>query len=241
MTLPRLSRFAVALAGGIAGALIMSGAAVSAPEARPAPAKPEKADGKAKTPLDLTARRVAVDVDPATAIQKANAWFNAAPTMVGDFVQIGPDGRRSEGKIYVQRPGRLRFEYAQPATMEIIADGTSVVIRDRKLATQDTYFLSQTPLKFLLKDNIDLQKDVRIESVTGDGATSTIAVEDKATFGGTSHIKLMFDSKTFSLKQWQVTDPQGYETLVSLYNIDLTTKPDPSLFRISTERFVTPN
>lgn len=238
MTSSRKIRFGFALAGVLA----VCGVAAAAPEPKTAEPKPAagKADAK-KPPLDLAARKVAVDVDPATAIQKANAWFNAAPTMVGDFVQIGPDGRRSEGKVYVQRPGRLRFEYAQPATMEIIADGTSVVIRDRKLSTQDTYFLSQTPLKFLLKDHIDLTKDVRIESVTGDGATTTIAVEDKATFGGTSHIKLMFDSKSFMLKQWQVADPQGYETLVSLFNIDLATRPDPSLFRIATERFLNPN
>ena len=160
----------------------------------------------------------------APAIQKANAWFNAAQTMVGDFVQIGPDGRKSEGKIYVQRPGKLRFEYAQPATMEIVADGTSVIIRDRKLATQDTYFLAQTPLKFLLKDNIDLNKDVRVQAVTGDGATTSISVEDKATFGGTSHIRLTFDTKTSALTQWIVTDPQGYDTKVSLYNLDLARK-----------------
>ena len=238
MMASRHGRFARALAC----TLVLCGSAAAAPESKPAEPKPAaKPDGKSRPPMDLNARKVAVEVDPAVAIQKANAWFNTAPTMVGDFVQIGPDGRRSEGKIYVQRPGRLRFEYAQPATMEIIADGTSVIIRDRKLATQDTYFLAQTPLKFLLKDNIDLAKDVRIESVTGDGASTTIAVEDKATFGGTSHIKLMFDSKTFALKQWQVTDPQGYETLVSLFNIDLTTKPDQSLFKIRTERFLNPN
>ncbi len=215
--------------------------ALAAPDQKPAETKAEKPDAKAKGPLDLTARRVAVDVDGPGSINKANAWFNGAGTMVGDFVQVGPDGRRSEGKFYVQRPGRIRFEYAQPATMEIIADGSSVVIRDRKLATQDSYFLSQTPLKFLLKDNIDLNKDVRVESVTGDGVTTNISVVDKATFGGTSYIKLMFDSKNFALKQWQVTDPQGYETLVSLFNIDLTKRPDPSLFKINNERFLNPN
>jgi hypothetical protein len=38
-----------------------------------------------------------------------------------------------------------------------------------------------------------------------------------------------------------VTDPQGYDTLVSLYNIDLKEKPDPSLFQINTERMLNPN
>jgi outer membrane lipoprotein-sorting protein len=183
----------------------------------------------------------AAPVDPNTAIQKANAYFNGATTMVGDFVQVGADGRRSEGKLYVQRPGRLRFEYARPASLEVIADGTSVAIRDRKLATQDLYFIGQTPLKFLLKDRIDLSKDAKVLDVSSDPNATVISIEDKATLGGTSKIKLMFDPTTFQLKQWLVTDPQGYDTLVSLYNIDLREKPDPNLFTINTERMFTPN
>jgi outer membrane lipoprotein-sorting protein len=180
-------------------------------------------------------------VDPNTAIQKANAYFNGATTMVGDFVQVGADGRRSEGKLYVQRPGKLRFEYARPASLEVIADGTSVAIRDRKLATQDLYFIGQTPLKFLLKDRIDLSRDAKVLDVSSDPNATIILIEDKATLGGTSKIKLMFDPSTFQLKQWLVTDPQGYDTLVSLYNLDLKEKPDPSLFTINTERLFTPN
>jgi outer membrane lipoprotein-sorting protein len=61
----------------------------------------------------------------------------------------------------------------------------------------------------------------------------TVFIEDKATFGGTSHVRLVFDPKTFKLRQWQVKDPQGYETLISLFNIDQTTTPDPTLFVVN--------
>ncbi|MBV8848408.1 MAG: outer-membrane lipoprotein carrier protein LolA [Methylobacteriaceae bacterium] len=171
--------------------------------------------------------------NPYVAIEKANAYFNGAGTMVGDFVQVGADGRRSEGKLYVQRPGRLRFEYAQPASLEVIADGVKVAIRDRKLSTQDLYFIQQTPLKFLLKDKIDLAKDTKVLDVTNDPNNTTIVIEDGTTLGGTSKIRLMFDPATYQLKQWLVTDPQGYDTLVSLYNMDFKEKPDPSLFTIN--------
>lgn len=176
-------------------------------------------------------------MDQATAIAKANAWFNANLTMVADFVQLGADGKRTDGTLYVQRPGRLRFEYARPATLEIIADGTSVAVRDRKLATQDVYFIGQTPLKFLLKEKIDIAKDTQILDVQADERSVMILIEDKATFGGTSRIRLVFDAANFGLRQWTVTDPQGYETLVSLANINLAQKPDPSLFKINYERF----
>lgn len=175
--------------------------------------------------------------DAVTLVKKANAWLNATATMIGDFSQIGADGKRTTGKLYVQKPGMLRFEYAAPAVLEITADGTSVAVRNRKLATQDEYFISQTPLKFLLKSEIDLARDTKILDVTQTANATTILIEDKATFGGTSRIKLILDPQSSALRQWAVTDPQGFETLVSLANVDFKTKPNPGLFKINRERF----
>ena len=98
------------------------------------------------------------------------------------------------------------------------------------------YFIDQTPLKFLMKEKIDLEDDVKVLDVTTDDAGVAISMEDKATFGGTSHLKLIFDPKTFKLKQWQITDPQGYETLLSLFNIDQKRTPDPALFKIDQKK-----
>jgi outer membrane lipoprotein-sorting protein len=194
---------------------------------------PDKAPGAAAKPGPS---KTAVPIAPEAAVQKANAYFNAASSMIGDFVQISPDGTRSEGKIFVQRPGKLRFEYNPPATLEVVADGLSVAVHDRKTATKDVYFISQTPLKFLLKEQIDLARDVKVIDVKSTSDSVAILVEDKATFGGTSQIRLVFDAVTFALKQWQVADPQGYETIVSLFNIDLSKKPDPRLFQLTEER-----
>jgi len=173
-----------------------------------------------------------VPIDPQVAIQKANAYFNNTQSMIADFVQIGGDGRRAEGKMFVQKPGRLRFEYAAPATLDIIADGTTVAVIDRKVGSVQPYFIWQTPLKFLLKDQIDLTKDTTVTNVTSDPDNVIIEIEDKQVFGGPTLIKLMFDPASFTLKQWQVTDPQGNETLVSLFNQDFTTKPDPANFQL---------
>lgn len=172
------------------------------------------------------------------AVARANAYFNASPTMIGDFVQVTGEGRRLEGKVYIHRPGRMRFEYAKPATVEIVADGTSVAIRDRKLHTQDLYLIGQTPLKFLTKDNIDLSRDTKVLDIKSDAAAVSILVEDKATLGGTSHIKLIFEPGSFALKQWTVKDPQGNETVVSLFNVDFNRKPDPELFKIDLQRTI---
>ena len=145
--------------------------------------------------------------------------------------------KKTTGKLYVQKPGRMKFEYAPPAVLEITADGTSVAVRNRKLATQDEYFIGQTPLKFLLKSEIDIARDTKILDVSQSATATSITIEDKATFGGTSRIKLIFDPQTNVLKQWTVVDPQGYETVITLANIDLKAKPNPGLFKINREKF----
>ncbi|MBV1701891.1 MAG: outer membrane lipoprotein carrier protein LolA [Hyphomicrobiales bacterium] len=177
------------------------------------------------------------DVNAKEAIQKANAYLNSTPRFSADFVQTGADGARSDGKLVVERPGKMRFEYAPPAKLEIIADGRSVAVRDRKLKTQDLYFIGQTPLKFLLQDHIDLARDTSVQNVTQNANTTSILLIDKATFGGTSRISLTFDNKDFALKQWKVIDPQGYETLVKLSNIDTKSVPDPRLFTIDQQAY----
>jgi outer membrane lipoprotein-sorting protein len=169
-------------------------------------------------------------------IDKVNIYLMSVQTLVGDFVQVGPDGRRAEGKIYLQKPGRVKFEYNPPSPIELVSDGNSVVVRDRKLATQDRYPLSQPPLRFLLADRIDLLKETNVTSVSSDDTFVSLAIEEKQTLGGTHKVLLMFSVKDMQLKQWTITDPQGYDTTVALYNLDPTVKLDPGMFRIETAR-----
>ncbi|KUL95315.1 hypothetical protein DK26_14540 [Bosea sp. WAO] len=170
------------------------------------------------------------------AVERLNAYFNGFATLQGDFIQFAADGRRFEGKIYVQRPGKMRFEYRPPVTMEVIADGTSVAIRDKKLATQDLYSIGQTPLKFLLKEHMDLARDSTVTGVSTKGDILSVKIEDRSTLGGTSKITLNFDLTANELRQWVVIDPQGYETSVSLYNLDTQRRPDQKNFVINYER-----
>lgn len=177
-------------------------------------------------------------ISAAEAVRRANAWLAGARLMTADFVQIGPDGHRSEGKLYVERPGRLRFQFDPPDRLEVVADGRSVAVRDQKLDTQDLYLIGQTPLKFLLEDSIDLAKDTQVLGVDSKENAVTITIEDHATFGGSARIELVFDPATFALKQWTVDDAQGNQTVVTLFNIDLSSKPDESLFKINEQRML---
>jgi outer membrane lipoprotein-sorting protein len=170
-------------------------------------------------------------------VDKVSAYLSSVQQLNGRFVQVGPDGTRVKGEFYIQKPGKVRFEYEPPSPIEIVADGTSVVVRDRRLATQDLYPLSQTPLRFLLSDRIDLLKETNVIGVTADDTFVTVVIEEKHAVIGTSRLMMMVGAKDFQLKQWTVTDPQGYDTTVAVSNLDVSKRPDPGLFKIDYTRY----
>lgn len=166
-----------------------------------------------------------------TTLAGINQYFNSVKTMHGDFIQFGPNGERAEGKFYLARPGKIRFYYNPPAKIDIIADGKSVSVKDRKLATQDIWPLKQTPLRFLLADNIDLTREAQVTNVTVEADLVTVVIEDNSTFGS-GKLTLIFDTKSTELKQWTVTDAQGYDTSVAIYNTTVNGPTNPKLFVI---------
>jgi outer membrane lipoprotein-sorting protein len=170
-------------------------------------------------------------------VDKVDNYLSSMQVLSGKFVQVGPDGRRTQGMFYISKPGKVRFEYDDPSPIELIADGSSVVVRDRNLATQDVYPLSQTPLRFLLSNHVDLMKDTSLVAVYSDDVFVTVVVEEKNGLVGTSRLMMMFAAKDMQLKQWTVTDPQGYDTTVAVYNLNTTQRPDPGMFVIDYTRY----
>jgi len=194
--------------------------------------QPEKQAPQQQAPQQQARPNPNLEPKQRALVDRVSAYLTRGQVMSGDFAQVGPDGRRSQGQFYVQKPGKIRFDYDSPSRIDIIADGSSVVVRDRKLATQDVYPLSQTPLRFLLADRIDLLKDATVTAVSADETYVTVLVEENHAVIGTSKLMMMFGSKDFQLKQWIVTDPQGYDTTVALSNLDTAKKPDPDMFKI---------
>jgi outer membrane lipoprotein-sorting protein len=194
--------------------------APKAAEAPPAPTPPTAVAARAQASPPIPA-------SPAAALDQVNSYFNGIDQLTAYFVQKNPNGQQVEGTLAVKRPGILRFAYAPPSALEIVSDGRSVAIRDKKLGTNDVYPVGQTPLKFLLQENVDLGRDTKVRDVqVGRDGLVTVRFDDSATFGGTSRITLRFDARANALKQWSIVDSQGYETSVSLSNLNVTHKKD---------------
>jgi outer membrane lipoprotein-sorting protein len=194
-------------------------------------------DKQPEPPAAVTTPPTAFNPTQRTQVDKVSAYLSSVQQLNGHFVQVGPDGTRVKGEFYIQKPGKVRFEYEPPSPIEIVADGQSVVVRDRKLATQDLYPLSQTPLRFLLSDHIDLLKETNVVAVRADDVFVTVVIEEKHPVIGTSRLMMMVGAKDFQLKQWTVTDPQGYDTTVAVSNLDASKRPDPGIFKIDYTRY----
>jgi outer membrane lipoprotein-sorting protein len=188
--------------------------------------------GGAPSAPPTTRTTVTFDARQRGVVDKVSGYLSKVHVMSGTFTQIGADGRRSSGNFVIQKPGKVRFEYDPPSPIDIVANGRDVVVRDRRLATQDLYPLSQTPLRFLLQDRIDLMRDTNVTSVTADETFISIVVEEKQALIGTSRLMMMFDARSLELRQWVVTDPQGFDTTIAVSNLDSTRRPDPNLFTI---------
>jgi outer membrane lipoprotein-sorting protein len=208
-----------------AGPAMAQGAPLSlTPQARPPAAAPAQPGAPAAQPAAET---------PQQLIQRINQSLNAATTMVGDFQQISADGRRRSGKLYVMRPGKLRFDYNPPSQLEVISDGSNVAVIDKRVPQQDVYGINQTPLKFLVADKIDVARDTKVLGVRREKDEVVLEIEDRNTVAGTSRIRIHFNGDTFMLRRWTVTDPQGVPTTVQLANLSTQERPDRGLFVIN--------
>ena len=173
---------------------------------------------------------LAQDAVGAAAAQKIADHFSSVKTMMGEFVQFGPRGEQTGGKFFIERPGKLRFNFEDPSPIRVISDGDNVVIGNLKLKTWDIYPLSKTPLSLLLGNKIDLSNQM-VRSVKQESDLVTIVLGNKTVFGD-STITMMFDPKTFDLRQWTITDVQGKDTSVMIYNVQNGVRLDDKVFTI---------
>lgn len=165
------------------------------------------------------------------AIARANRSLNAMQRLQGRFVQASPGGGRASGTFYIQRPGRLRFDYDPPSPLLIVSDGSVVAIRDSDLRTTERTPLRSTPLNIILGSQIDLERDARILRVSSAGPWLMITARDRT--GQTDgQIILQFHGPDAELRSWDVIDATGSRTRTTLRDVTRPASIDRRLFRL---------
>ena len=173
----------------------------------------------------------ALTEEESAVIGEISAKLSAIETMNGEFVQFNPDGGQQEGKFFIARPGRVRFQYDPPATVSVVADGKSVLVFDKQLQTYDIWPLSQTPLRLLLDSRLDIATSDKLTRVSVAPDLVEVELQDETRFSSGT-LNLIFERGTYELRQWTVTDQQGLQTMVTLYNVEIGNQLASNLFEI---------
>jgi outer membrane lipoprotein-sorting protein len=182
-----------------------------------------------------SAKPIKVTAEQAEAIDAISAYLNSFKTMQGEFTQISPKGNVSRGVFYISKPGKMRFEYAPPNPFLIVADGRWLTIKNRAKEKGDQFPLSQTPLKLVLSNKVDLRKETQVLDFEDQGGITSVTLEEKGgSLGG--NLTLVYDRNRNALQQWVVTDAKGRRTTVSLENVVAGVKTDPALFVVKIKR-----
>ena len=151
-------------------------------------------------------------------LARISAYLNALDTAEGGFVQIAPNGETSDGRFFIDRPGRIRFEYTPPNPALVVSDGTWVVVYDMRDCSKQTAPLSSTPLNLLLQERVNLQEKGVVQEIQRRPGQMRVTAVDPDNPGQGS-LTLIFNDNPLELRQWIVTDAEGRNTTVALNEI----------------------
>ncbi len=168
-------------------------------------------------------------------LSEISRYFNSFSTAQGDFTQVNPDGSLATGRVFIRRPGRVRFEYDPPERSLVMAGGGQVAVFDgRSNQGPNQYPLRQTPLNLILEQNVDFSNRRMVVGHDSDGSTTRVLAQDPENpqYGS---IRLVFSANPTELRQWVIRDDTGAETTVILGDLQLGGTMSARLFNISAE------
>ena len=164
------------------------------------------------------------------AIQKVSDYFNTLTTLTGRFAQTDPNQSVQKGKVFVAKPGRFRFEYGRPSRKVVISDGSYLAVQDRDLQTDETYELSSTPFRMLLRDNVDLLRDAQVLQVQEEPSQISLVIRDRDPDVPAAIKVVVTTEPETALRGWITRDAQGLETRVELSGVQHGANLDDKLF-----------
>lgn len=171
-------------------------------------------------------------------LRRIERYMNRIDTMTARFVQISDEGRYSEGKVWVSRPGKLRFEYEPPVPILIVANGGDLMYHDSELQQTSYVGIDETPLEFLLRKRVAFgDTDITVTGMNRQPGIIQVEVvqTDNPDQGA---LILSFNDTPLELRKWEVIDSQGVRVNVALFNTKIGGKLDRDLFNMADPAFI---
>ena len=169
-------------------------------------------------------------------VARVETYLNGIRTLHARFMQVAPNGATAEGQAWLQRPGRLRFEYDPPSPFLLVGGNGLLVFYDSKLGQTSNIPLGSTPLGLLLQDNLRLSGDITVAGIArAPGQLQVSLFRTKSPTDGT--LTLIFADAPLALRQWTVLDAQRQETRITLSNVELGGSFNQKLFEFVDPKF----
>jgi outer membrane lipoprotein-sorting protein len=162
-------------------------------------------------------------------IERIQDYLSGLTTIVSDFTQVAPDGSLTSGKFYLERPGRMRWQYNPPTPILMVADGNDMVYYDYELEQVSHIPLDSTVIGFLARNPIRFSGTVAITEFSQNASVIRIglAQRDKPADG---ELTLEFSDNPLQLRNMVIRDASHQVTTVSLNHARFGVKLDSQLF-----------
>lgn len=182
--------------------------------------------------LDSALAQSGLSAEDRAVLAQTQTYFQNLGAARGSFVETAPGGQRRTGNFYLQRPGKMRFEYTSPRGLLVVSDGSNVKRYDPRLNTFQQVPLGQTPLSTFLARNVRLDQGVRIDRVTRmqSGAYAITARDSRRPNEGS--VILAFAGSPVRLQEWTIIDAQGQRTRTQLTSLQPASGLAASLFQL---------
>ena len=164
-------------------------------------------------------------------VQQIENYLNTIKTMKASFVQTASNGNTAEGILFVEKPNKIRMEYAEPTNVLIVGNGDYIVYNDKDLDQITNIDYEDIPASLILANNIKIDgKQIEVSNYYEDAGSTVVTLRypEKPEI---MPITLTFTNSPFALRQWSIVDPQSVEVIVSLYNNETDIALDEDLFK----------
>ena len=168
-------------------------------------------------------------------LNEISSYFNSMTTAEAQFSQITDTGETSTGRLFIRRPGRIRFEYDPPEATLVVVGGGQVAVFDPKSRDEPLRFpLRHSPLNLVLEREVALaQRDMVVAHFEVESQTAvTLQDPENPDYG---FIQLIFNDNPVQLDQWVVQDNSGGQTHIILDSLTEGGKLSNMLFNIQHE------
>ncbi len=163
-------------------------------------------------------------------VGRLEQYLNGFRTVAARFIQVASDGSYAEGRIRLQRPGKLRIDYDPPSQVLIITNGQFLVYWDKSNDQITHVPINSTPAGILVREQIALTGGeltiTRLARRSGLVELTLVRTEEPAE----GSLTLVFNENPLLLRQWIVTDAQGISTSVTLTDASFGVRFDPEVF-----------